>query len=71
MAFIDSMESERPEFALIGLPQAMALPAVQGKLRNLRRRSVAKHAVDRLQHDEILARIKSRSDSLPGGKPTL
>ena len=71
MAFFDPMESERSDFALITLPQALPLHALQRKLRNLKQRSVAKHTVYRLQHDEIRARIKSRSDSLPGGKATL
>lgn len=59
-AFLRSVEDQLPDFDLIGLPQAAALPAVRRKLHNLAQRTEAKRAADRGQLEETLARIASR-----------
>jgi predicted nucleotidyltransferase component of viral defense system len=56
-AFLRSVEDEQPNFGLIGLPQAIELPAVRRKLQNLGRRTAAKRAADRGHLEEALARI--------------
>lgn len=56
-AFLRSIEDERPDFDLIGLPHVAELPAVRHKLGNLVRRSDAKRAADRSLLEETLVRI--------------
>ena len=56
-AFLWSVENEQPDFGLIGLPQAQALPGVRRKLHNLARRSEEKRAADKEQLEQSLARI--------------
>jgi hypothetical protein len=56
-AFLRSVEDERPDFDLIGLPHAADLPAVRRKLHNLAQRTDAKRAADRSLLEETLARI--------------
>lgn len=56
-AFLRSIEDERPDFNLIGLPRAAELPAVRRKLQNLAQRTGAKRATDRILLEETLARI--------------
>ncbi|WP_101674418.1 nucleotidyl transferase AbiEii/AbiGii toxin family protein [Alloalcanivorax mobilis] len=56
-AFLWSVENEQPDFGLIGLPQAQALPGVRHKLHNLARRSEEKRAADKEQLEQSLARI--------------
>ncbi|MCY1314758.1 hypothetical protein D9M70_654780 [compost metagenome] len=48
-AFLESVESEHPDFALIELPQSAKLPAIKRKLQNLASRSASKRAADRAQ----------------------
>ena len=55
--FLRSVEGERPDFGLIGLPHAAELPAVRRKLHNLGQRIDAKRIADRGQLEETLARI--------------
>jgi predicted nucleotidyltransferase component of viral defense system len=56
-AFLISVENERPDFDLIGLPQAADLPGVRRKLQNLARRSPEKRAADLRQLTDTLDRI--------------
>lgn len=56
-AFLRSVEDEQPDFSLIGLAHAHALPGVRRKLHNLARRTTAKRVADRRELDETLARI--------------
>ena len=56
-AFLRSVESEQPDFGLIGLGHAAELPGVRRKLHNLAQRTAAKRAADRRQLDETLARV--------------
>jgi len=56
-AFLRSIEDQRPDFDLIGLPHAAGLPAVRRKLHNLTQRADAKRAADRSLLEETLARI--------------
>ena len=56
-AFLRSVEDQRPDFGLIGLPHAADLPGVRRKLHNLARRTDAKRAADRSLLEEALARI--------------
>jgi hypothetical protein len=56
-AFLRSIEDQRPDFDLIGLPHAADLPAVRRKLHNLAQRTDAKRAADRSQLEETLTRI--------------
>lgn len=56
-AFLRSIEDQRPDFDLIGLPHAAGLPAVRRKLHNLTQRTDAKRAADRSLLEETLARI--------------
>ena len=56
-AFLRSIEDQRPDFDLIGLPHAANLPAVRRKLHNLAQRTDVKRAADRNQLEETLARI--------------
>lgn len=56
-AFLRSVESEQPDFGLIGLAHAEELPGVRRKLHNLAQRTAAKRAADRQQLEETLARI--------------
>ncbi|MPS26203.1 MAG: nucleotidyl transferase AbiEii/AbiGii toxin family protein [Alcaligenaceae bacterium] len=58
-AFLRSVEDQRPDFNLIGLPHAAGLPAVRRKLHNLAQRTDAKRAADRGLLEETLARIDS------------
>jgi hypothetical protein len=56
-AFLRSVEDQRADFDLIGLPHAANLPAVRRKLHNLAQRTNAKRAADRDALEETLARI--------------
>lgn len=56
-AFLRSYEAQRPNFDLIGLPQAADLPAVRRKLYNLAQRTDAKRAADRSLLEATLQRI--------------
>lgn len=55
--FLWSVEDEQPDFGLIGLADAAALPGVGRKLQNLARRSKAKRHEDRHQLEQTLERI--------------
>lgn len=55
--FLWSVEDERPEFGLIDLEGAAALPGVGRKLHNLARRSRAKRQADRHQLEQTLERV--------------
>lgn len=57
--FLWSVEDEQPNFELISLEGAAALPGVGRKLQNLARRSKAKRQADRHQLEQVLARIAS------------
>ncbi|HDZ47071.1 hypothetical protein LCGC14_0154360 [marine sediment metagenome] len=57
--FLWSVEDEQPDFALIELEGAAALPGVGRKLQNLTRRSKAKRQADRRELEQVLARIAS------------
>jgi predicted nucleotidyltransferase component of viral defense system len=59
-AFLRSVEDERADFGLIGLPHARELPGVRRKLQNLARRSRQKREADRRQLDDALARFRGR-----------
>lgn len=59
--FLWSVENEQPDFGLIGLPHARALPGVRRKLHNLARRSKEKRAADKEQLEGSLARIGGRA----------
>lgn len=56
-AFLRSIENERPDFVLIGLPHSADLPAVRRKLQNLAQRTDVKREADRNLLEETLARI--------------
>lgn len=56
-AFLRSVEDQRPDFNLIGLPHAADLPGVLRKLHNLAQRSDAKREADRSLLEGTLARI--------------
>lgn len=56
-AFLLSVDREAPDFTLIGLPQAAALPGVRRKLQNLARRSAAKREDDKRRLVEALDRF--------------
>ncbi len=56
-AFLRSVESEQPDFGLIGFAHASDLPGVRRKLHNLAQRTAAKRATDRQQLEETLARV--------------
>lgn len=55
--FLWSVEDEQPDFGLIDLADAAALPGVGRKLQNLARRSKAKRQADRHQLEQTLERI--------------
>lgn len=55
--FLWSVEDEQPDFGLIDLADAAALPGVGRKLQNLARRSTAKRQADRNQLEQTLERI--------------
>ncbi|MFP1678258.1 nucleotidyl transferase AbiEii/AbiGii toxin family protein [Alloalcanivorax sp. C16-2] len=59
--FLWSVENEQPDFGLIGLPQARALPGVRRKLHNLARRSKEKRAADKEQLECSMARIAGQA----------
>lgn len=61
-AFLESVEGERPDFGLIGLPQAASLPGIRRKLLNLGQRSEAKRHADRAQLADVLHRLRGGSD---------
>lgn len=56
-AFLRSVESEQPDFGLIGLAHAAELPGVLRKLHNLAQRTAGKRAADRQALEETLARV--------------
>ena len=56
-AFLRSVESEQPDFGLIGLANAAELPGVRRKLHNLAKRTNAKRVADRGLLEESLERI--------------
>ena len=51
------METERPDFGLIGLLHAADLPGVRRKLYNLAQRTPEKRAADRANLEDVFARI--------------
>ena len=55
--FLLSLEHETPDFELIGLPQAAALPGVRRKLQNMAQRSAAKREANYRQLVETLERL--------------
>lgn len=55
--FLWSVEDEQPDFGLIGLKGAAAMPAVGRKLQNLACRSKAKRQADRYQLEQTLEQI--------------
>tara|TARA_R110000824_G_scaffold3384_1_gene16038 strand:- start:10874 stop:11812 length:939 start_codon:yes stop_codon:yes gene_type:complete len=57
--FLWSVEDEQPDFEMIHLEGAAALPGVGRKLHNLTRRSKAKRQADRHELEQVLARIAS------------
>ncbi|WP_172118167.1 nucleotidyl transferase AbiEii/AbiGii toxin family protein [Halomonas hibernica] len=57
--FLWSVENEQPDFELIHLEGASALPGVGRKLQNLTRRSKAKRQADSHELEQTLARIVS------------
>lgn len=57
--FLWSVEDEQPDFELIHLEGAAALPGIGRKLQNLARRSEAKRQADRHQLEQVLERIAS------------
>lgn len=57
--FLLSVEREAPDFTLIGLPQAAALPAIRRKLDNLNARSDKKREADYRKLEETLSRLHS------------
>lgn len=57
--FLWSVEDEQPDFGLIDLVDAAALPGVGRKLQNLARRSKAKREADRQQLEQSLERVAS------------
>jgi predicted nucleotidyltransferase component of viral defense system len=57
-SFLESIENEKPDFNLIGLPHAAELPGVRRKLHNLAQRTTAKREADRQQLTDAMARIK-------------
>lgn len=59
-AFLESIEREAPDFSLIELPHAAALPGVRRKLTNLAQRSAAKRAAD---YERLAALPGLRSES--------
>lgn len=59
-AFLGSVEDEKPDFGLIGLPHAGELPGVRRKLHNLAQRSPAKRQADRRELEQTLARLTGR-----------
>lgn len=59
-AFLESVETQAPDFDLLGLPQAAVLPGVLRKLQNLGQRPAAKRASDYQQLAELLGRIGRR-----------
>lgn len=56
-AFLLSVETERPDFGLIGLLHAADLPSVRRKLYNLAQRTPEKRAADRANLEDVFARI--------------
>lgn len=63
MAFLESVEEERPDFGLIGLPQAAHLPGVRRKLQNLAKRSQPKRETDRAQLAGTLRGLRAVMDT--------
>lgn len=59
VAFLESVEEERPDFNLIGLPQAANLPGVLRKHHNLAQRTQEKRAADRARLKEVLDRLRA------------
>lgn len=62
-AFLESVEREAPDFALIDLPHAADLPGVRRKLSNLAQRSAVKRTTDLAQLTAILATCGQRIGS--------
>lgn len=57
-AFLVSIEHETPDFDLLGMPQAAALPAVRRKLENLGKRSTEKRKADRRKLQDALGCLR-------------
>lgn len=64
--FLMSVEFERPDFDLLGMPQAATLPAVRRKLDNLGKRSDAKRAADQRKLQETLEHLRGSDVSHRG-----
>jgi hypothetical protein len=66
--FLMSVEFERPDFDLLGMPQAATLPAVRRKLDNLGKRSNAKRAADQRKLQEMLEHPRGSDTSHRGSR---
>ncbi|HEX4854051.1 nucleotidyl transferase AbiEii/AbiGii toxin family protein [Arenimonas sp.] len=55
--FLLSVEQERADFTLIGLPQAAALPGIRWKLRNLEQRDESKRSADLVKLKAFLGQV--------------
>jgi len=62
ISFLESVEEEKPDFDLIGLPKAASLPGIRRKLLNLGQRSEAKRQADHAQLADVLHRLRGSSD---------
>lgn len=60
LAFLASVEAERPDFTLIDRAEAARLPAILHKRRNLAKRSDDKRDADRRQLDGAIASLLAR-----------
>jgi predicted nucleotidyltransferase component of viral defense system len=59
--FLRSVEDGAPDFARIGLPDAVHLPGVRHKLANLERRTLEKCAADRRRLEATLTRLRRQA----------
>jgi hypothetical protein len=66
--FLMAVERETPDFGLLGMPQAAALPAIRRKMENLGKRSNAKRAADQRQLQVTLEQLRG-VDTSPRGVP--
>ncbi len=56
-AFLRSVESQKPDFGVIGFEHAAELPGLRRKLHNLAQRTPANQSIDRQQLEETLTRV--------------
>lgn len=66
--FLMSIEFERPDFDLLGMPQAATLPAIRRKLDNLGKRSDVKRAVDQRKLQDTLEHLRGSDASHRGSR---